>query len=649
MEPKKHITVGVAGHVDHGKTALVRALTGMETDRLPEEQARGMSIALGFAHLALPGGEVDLIDVPGHGKFIRTMISGATGMDAALLVIAANERVKPQTVEHLALMGLLGVKAGLVAVTKSDLAPHSEERERIAGEVREFVHPTFLRDAPLVFTSAVTGEGLDAIQAALQALLADAAPPPEQPWFYLPVDRAFTLTGHGTVVTGTLRRGPLRLGQTVELWPGGGRAEVRGLEVHGQAVQTARPGWRTAVNLRGVKKDDIRRGDALATPGVLRTTRLLDAELTLLPTMEKPLKRGQTVQLHYGTTELPARVYPLGQESIPPGETAWVQLRLGEDVVVPVREPFVIRAPSPAETLGGGVIIDPYPQKHTRADADVLGQVQTLAQGSPAERVREKLRQAGPAGRSFNELLLDLGVSPASVEDAPAVLCSGGMALHPDVFDGLQIQAQDTLHRFHQAHPIRRGMPLEELRRSLPRTLNLAAFPRLLEALTTASALETGDGLAREPGHSPEAGLSAVEHNIAQEIEGLFRSGGLQPPGLDETLKKDRRRKTLYHFLVEAGTLVPVTERTSNRTVVFHRDAIAEAKRLLQTALAEGEGKTVSELNALWNTTRKFSIPLLEHLDGLGVTRREGDLRYLQELMQEEPTPPLGAATLPPQ
>ena len=624
----KHITIGVAGHVDHGKTALVRALTGTETDRLPEEQARGMSIVLGFAHLALPGGDVDLIDVPGHEKFIRTMISGATGLDAALLVIAANERIKPQTVEHVALLGLLGVKRGLVAVTKSDLATGLEERERIVAALRDFLGETFLRDAAVVFTSANSGEGLDDVRQALQHLLASATPPAEHSYFTLPVDRVFTMTGHGTIATGTLRRGTLRLGQTVEIWPGGGRAEVRGLQVHGQSVEHAGPGWRTAVNLRGVRKDDLGRGDMLATPGVLRPTRLLDADLTLLPTADKPIKRGQTVFLYYGTAELLARAYPLGQEAIQPGETVLAQFRLAEDAAVPAREPFIIRTYSPVVTVGGGLILDPYPQKHTRADDEVLRRVQTLARGLDAEKLAAKLYEAGPEGRDLRQLSLDLGLTSDVPVTHLVVACGPSLALHRDVFDTLQTQALAAVQGYHAAHPTRRGMPLEDLRRGLPKALKPPAFQRLLEALTEAGQVENVAGLVREPGYSPEAALSPIEREIAREIESLFLSGGLKPPGLEEVLKKDRRRKTLYHFLVESGALVPATERTSNRTVVFHRQALEEAEHTLQGFLDGAEGRSVSELNALLGTTRKFSIPLLEHLDSLGVTRRDGDLRH---------------------
>lgn len=625
----KHLTVGVAGHIDHGKTALVRALTGTETDRLKEEQERGMTIVLGFAHLTLPGGEIDLIDVPGHEKFVKTMIAGATGIDTGLLVIAASERIKPQTVEHVALMGLLGVRRGLVAVMKSDLVPDAGEREHVCEELRAFLSETFLRDAPLLFVSAQTGEGMEALHGVLSAELKYAEPPEEYPYFSLPVDRAFTLTGQGTIVTGTLRRGTLRAGQMVEILPRGQRAEVRGLQVHGQPVPVAYPGWRTAVNLRGIKKDDITHGDMLATPGTLRPTRIVDANLTLLPSAGKPLKRGQSVILHHGTAELPARVYPLEQDEISPSGTAFVQMRLGQDAAIACGEPFIVRLPSPAETIGGGCIVDAYPLKHTRVDDDLLRQVQTLASGTPAERFLVKLREAGPAGQDPKQLTLDLGLrEEVSAQGLPVAVCSPALVLHQAVFETLAGQIVDAVARFHAKHPTRRGMPLEESRRQLPPALKPAAYTMLLQTLSDAGTLEALDGLVRTHGYSPEAALSPIEREIAREIEAQFKKGGLKPPELDAVLKRDRRRKTLYYYLVESGALVPATDRTSNRTVVFHQSAIAEISPVLQNALTDSDGLRVSELNQVLNTTRKFSVPLLEYLDSIGLTRRNGDLRF---------------------
>lgn len=621
----KHITVGVAGHVDHGKTALVRALTGTETDRLKEERARGMSIVLGFAHLALAGGVVDLIDVPGHERFVRTMIAGATGLDAALLVVSANERVKPQTAEHVALLGLLGVRRGLVVIGKGDLVTEPEERVRVEAEVRAFLASTFLRGADVLWASAQSGEGLASVTRALAGLLAASATLPDGPYSTLPVDRAFTITGQGTVVTGTLRRAPLRVGQAVEIWPRGLRAEVRGLEVHGQAVSVAWPGWRTAVNLRGVKKEDVTHGDTLATVGALRPTWLLDAELTVLESAVRPVKRGQAVTLHWGTSEVAARVYPLGPVEIAPGTSSPTQFRLAEDAVVPTGEAFVIRAPSPPETLGGGRIVDAHPARHTRVDEDVLRGFEVLAHGSPAGRLRVKLAEAGAAGCDRRELTLDLGLDADALTPDLARFC-GGLALDSALFARVTARALDGVRAFHAKNPLRRGLPREELRRLLPRALAAPAFAHLLEAAARAGTLEAFAGLVRETGYDPQEALSAIERDIAGEIESRFRDGGLKPPDLNDVLKRDRRRKSVYQFLVEAGKLTPAVGGAEGRTVVFHCEAIAQATRLLQGALG-ADGLSVSEMDAVLGMTRKYAIPLLEHLDALGVTRRRGDRR----------------------
>ena len=629
MDAIKHITVGVAGHIDHGKTALVRALTGIETDRLAEEQARGMSIVLGFAHLPFPEGEVDFIDVPGHERFVHTMIAGATGIEAVLLVVSANEVIMPQTREHVALTGLLGVEKGLVVITKGDLMPDTDGRELVEEEAREFLAETFLRTAPLLWTSAVTGEGLTELKDALHGLLQQATPPPKLPYFYLPVDRTFTMAGHGTVVTGTLRRGALRVGQSVEVVPGGLRAEVRGLEVHGKPVAQADPGWRTAVNLRGVKKEDIGRGDALVTPDALRPTHLLDVELQTLADT-RPLRRGQTVRLHYGTSEALARVHPLDGEVIAPGARALAQLRMAEEIRVPVRERFVIRAVSPAETLGGGVVVDAAPQRHRRADADALRRVQALSGGDIVAKLREKLLEAREAGLDAARLAADLALSPDQVDAAltalPVIRC-GGLILHQAFFDDLSLKALAAVHQFHAAHPTQRGMPREDLRRRLPAALPTPLFGAVLNGLIQQGQLESGEGLVKEAGFSSAAMLSPVERAIAQEIEVAFQRGGLKPPNVKDVVGQDRRRGNLYHYLREAGRLVETIDRTSNRVVTFHCDAVAEAERRLEKTLAGGPGATVSELNQALGLTRKYAIPLLEYFDERGVTKRVGDVR----------------------
>ncbi len=623
----KHLTLGVAGHVDHGKTALVRALTGTDTDRLKEEQERGMSIVLGFAHLSLPGGEIDLIDAPGHEKFVKTMIAGAAGLEGALLVVAANERIKPQTVEHAALLGLLGVPGGIVVVSKSDLVPEADDRARVCDELRQFLAGTFLHDAPVLFVSAVTGEGMDGLRNALTARLSAAVESTPGPFWTLPVDRAFTLTGQGTVVTGTLRRGVLKTGQTIEIWPSGQAATVRGLQGHGQAVAEAAPGARVAVNLRGIAKEDIPHGSLLAAPGALRPTRLLDGALTVLASASRPIKRGQALTLYCGTAEVAVRAFPLGVPEITPGQSGLVQFRLTSDFAVPEGEPFVVRLPSPPETLGGGRIVDPYPIKHTQSDLATLAGVQVMALGTAAEKAAHKLLEAGPAGRPWRQLLTDLGQSEPPA-DVPLVLCAGGLALHTDVFTEIAGQTEAAVTAYHAAHPLHLGMPADELRRRLPRALPPAGLARIVEVLAERGVLETRDGVTRIFGYTPNDHLTEVECGIARDLEAAFRDGGLTPPDLDTVLKRDRRRKRLYAYLVETGTLVPVTERLSGRVVVFHREALTQAAAWLEAVLADGAGRTVSEINQTLGLTRKFSVPLLEHLTSTGTLRRVGDLRY---------------------
>jgi len=628
----KQMTIGVAGHIDHGKTALVRALTGTETDRLAEEQARGMSIVLGFAHLGLPEGEIDLIDVPGHEKFVHTMIAGATGTEAVLLVIGANERIQPQTEEHIALVGLLGVRKGIVVITKSDLLPEGEERARVGKEIAQGLQSTFLSHAPMIWASALTGEGLDSVKRGLRDLLLEAAPLPELSFCCLPIDRAFSMTGYGTVVTGTLRRGGLHVGQGVQIWPRGTRAEVRSLEVHGLPVKHAGPGQRVAVNLRGIKKDDVARGDLLATPDVLVPTRYWDAFLTLLPSAPRPVKNGQTVRLHWGTAETEARAHLLDADEIAPGAAGFVQWRLNQPVVAPPQEPFVVRALSPVETLGGGVLLDANPARHRRFDPDALQRLEVLLHGTLPQRADAKLREAGAGGSDARRLAIALGVPTFALEDAlaasvPFILCSGGLMLHRDTFDALSTDILRHVHQFHAAHPTLDGLPVAELRRNLPSVLKPPALARVLEDLARQGRVHWQDGTVRDAAWTAGAGLDPHERILVEQMEQSFRDGGLQPPRPEEAVGTDKKRRNLFQYLIQQKILVEAVDKTNNRTIFFHRDALADARQRLERGLTGGAALSVSQLNTVLGTTRKFSIPLLEHFDRQGVIRREGDLR----------------------
>lgn len=628
----KQITIGVAGHIDHGKTALVRALTGQETDRLAEEQTRGMSIVLGFAHLGLPEGEIDLVDVPGHEKFVHTMIAGATGIDAVLLVIAANECIQPQTEEHIALTQLLGVRKGIVVITKSDLVPGKEDRVRVQGEIAHGLAHTFLAQSPLVWASAHTGEGLDTVKRGLRDLLLEAEPVPELPFCCLPIDRAFSMTGYGTVVTGTLRRGGMHVGQSVQIWPHGTRAEVRGLEVHGLPVKHAGPGRRVAVNLRGIKKDEVARGDLLATPNVLGSTRYLDAYLILLPSAPRPVKNGQTVRLHWGTLETEARAHLLDAEEIAPGDAGFVQWRMAQPVVAPPQEPFVVRALSPVETLGGGTLLDTNPARHRRFDPDTLERLAVLRHGTLPQRADAKLREAGSAGSNARYLAIALGVPLLALEEAlsvsvPLVLCSGGLMLHRDTFNVLGTDIGRHVRDFHAAHPTLPGLPLAELRANLLPALKPPALARILEDLVRRGRVHWEDGLVRDAAWTAGAGLDPRERALVQELEMCFRDSGLQPPRPEDAVGTDKKRRSLFQYLIQQKMIIEAVDKTNNRTIFFHRDALADARHRLEIGLASGAALSVSQLNTVLGTTRKFSIPLLEYFDRQEVIRREGDLR----------------------
>lgn len=457
----KYATLGIIGHVDHGKTTLVRALTGVDTDRLEEEKRRGISIVLGYAHLAMPAGEFGIIDAPGHEKFIRTMIAGAAGSDAVLLVVDVNEGVKPQTVEHLDIARLLGIRQGVVAITKVDAAD-AEIAELAAEEVRELVEGTFLEDAAVVPVSAQSGEGLDALRAALAAVLERVEPLKDEGCFYLPIDRVFTMAGHGTVVTGTLRRGSLSVDDAVELLPQGLPATVRELQTHNAAVDKVAPGRRTAVNLRGLEKAELRAGDVLATPGSLKPGRFLDIELHLLDRAPKAAGHNQIVRLLFGTKETTARLHLLDRDELAPGETCFAQLKLEKPAAPLNLEPFVIRSYSPMRTIGGGRVLDVSTGRFKRNRPEVIERLKALTGADPAAVLERLVRDAGRDPVDVNRLGMERRLTRTALRNAvkqiPCVEIEGGRVVHRQVFDEMQDEIQSVLDAFHAEHPTVRGM-----------------------------------------------------------------------------------------------------------------------------------------------------------------------------------------------
>ncbi len=626
------ITVGVLGHVDHGKTSLVRALTGMETDRLREEKERGLSIVPGFAHLEAEAGIIDFIDVPGHEDFIRMMISGASGIDYLLLTVAANEGIKPQTEEHFKIAGFLGLDKGLTVITKSDLVTDAA-CGRVGDEIRKFTAGTFMEDAPMIAASVKDGRSIDDLRAVLEQQLLTPSARTDTGRCYLPLDRVFTMSGFGTVATGTLRYGALANGQQVEIMPRGSRARIRQLQVHNRVEEVAYPGQRVAVNLRNVDKSRISRGDALASPGYLKPTRLLDVELRFLARTDPLPGYGETVRVLFGTSEMAAALRILGDRQPIPGAACVAQLACRHDVAVPAGERFIVRSMSPVTTIGGGRILDNCPVKHRRSDQRTVSRLSGLARGSTAQVINELISSKGARGIELTDLSRSANLATGELVrllDKTKIISAGPQRLlSKAAFDGLCEQALAVIGRFHEANPGRKGQPLAEFRSSLEAGADDLVFRFLVEHLGGRGLVETDHSIIRLRDFEPLAALDANEKKIADEIAAAFASGGLKPPELNDVLQNNPLRKRLYRLLTDTGELVPVHNRDANRVLVFHRRSIDGMVRELERAYPGSTAFSVAEVRKLVDTSRKYAIPLLEYLDSRRVTIRIGDKRKL--------------------
>jgi selenocysteine-specific elongation factor len=623
------LAVGVMGHVDHGKTALVRALTGTDTDRLPEEKARGISIALGFALLRVGETEIDLIDMPGHERFLRTMVAGAAGIGAALVVVSALEGPRAQTREHLEIAGLLGLRRAVVAVSFCDRATAAQAR--MAGEATAALAVQAGLEAPPVLpTAAPTGLGVAALAAALAGLARTVPAPADLGLAQLPVDRAFALPGIGPVVTGTLRRGRLAVGEEVELHPGGRRARVRSLQVHGRPVAAAPSGRRVAVALRGVDVGVLSRGMVLASPGAAQPAEWLNARLAVLGPASAPVPDGATFRLLTGTTEVAARLRLPAGGTLAPGAAALVQLRCDPPVVAMAGDGFVLRLPSPSRSIGGGVILDPGATRRRRADRAASPRLEAAAAGDWAAATLGLLRECGGVGARPQALVPRLGHAAARLRNwaltGGAREAADGTLLHPAAWDAMLAGLRATLAAFHAAQPMAVGIRPEALRASLP----AGVADAVAAALVAAAGIEREQGLLRLPGFDPVRAMAAEARDMTLGLATLFRRAGLSPPDTAEIVAGDRQRAEALRFLLQRGVLVRAVDAVQHRVILFHRDAVAAAQRRLAEALARPEGFTAGEAGALLGISRKFSIPLLEHLDALRFTRRTGDRRFIE-------------------
>jgi selenocysteine-specific elongation factor len=635
MADSKHVVIGTAGHIDHGKTSLVKALTGTDTDRLPEEKARGITIDLGFAFLEEPDGlTIEIVDVPGHERFVKNMLAGVGGIDLAMLVIAADEGVMPQTREHLAICSLLHIKSGLVALTKTDMVD-SDWLELVRDDVARLLGGTFLAGCPILPVSSKTGEGLHELRAELGRLARGIPPKPQDQTARLPVDRVFTVRGFGTVVTGTLTTGRLALDDRVEVYPRGIQSKVRGLQVHGHGVERAAAGQRTAVNLQGVERAAVERGDVVAPAGALLATTAIDATVELLPDAPRALKMRERVRFHVGTQEVMARVLLVGQAELPQGQSSYARFRLEAPVVALPGDRYVIRTYSPIVTIGGGTVLDVDPPRFKRKAAQALrAHLDLLATGAPTQVVEEHLKHAGAAGARLTDLLAR---TPFGPERLRALLEEGQRAgaivavdrdayLHREANDRLRATTVALLEAFHAENPLRGGISREELR-SRAGNAQEKVFAQLLAALEAEGVVKSERDQVRLGSHAIR--LSPEQQRVVDGVEGEFQRAGAAPPAVEETLAKfgvkGTEKHELFQLLLAEKKLVRVKE-----SLYFHAAALADIQTRLVAHLKDKKEIGPADMKDLFGVSRKYAIPLMEYFDSQRVTVRQGERRVLR-------------------
>jgi selenocysteine-specific elongation factor len=641
--------IGTAGHVDHGKSTLVEALTGTHPDRLKEEREREMTIDLGFAWLTLPGGEeIGVVDVPGHRDFIENMLAGVGGIDAALFVIAADEGVMPQTREHLAILDILQVQGGVVALTKIDMVgddPESRDEwlDLVEDDVRKALRRTVLEQAPIVRVSARTGEGIPNLLETLRSALAERPPRPDRGKPRLPVDRIFTIAGFGTVVTGTLSEGKLKVGDEIEVLPEGLRGRVRGLQTHKKKEETAVPGSRTAVNITGVTVDQLQRGSVVAHPGDYRATRKVDARFRLLPDVSQGLEHHTEVKFFTGAAEVVARVRLLGTERLEPGQEGWLQIELAEPVVAVRGDRYILRRPSPGETLGGGEIVDPQSRKrYKRFDEDNLDRLESLEKGSPAEILLHAMDALGPA--PLQAVSARSGLSQEQVLPALQELLSSGDAVDLEGKTGagealkreglvasrtawslIADRSIKEVETYHKTYPLKRGIPREELKSRLRPVIKSELSQRLylaiLKNLVQQGSIEEAGTVIKLPGFNIR--LNPQQQRQAEALMKRFAESPYAPPPLKEA--QAEAGEDLVAALLELDKLLLIPPDVLFRKEDYEQ-LVAEVRKMIQS-----QGPiSAAQVRDRFNTSRRYVLALLEHLDAAGVTVREGDVRRLK-------------------
>ena len=628
--------IGTAGHVDHGKSTLIAALTGTHPDRLKEEQAREMTIELGFGWMTLPNNEeIGIVDVPGHRDFIENMLSGIGGIDAALLVIAADEGVMPQTREHLAILDLLQIPAGLIVLTKTDLASDKDWLDLVETDIHTAVADTVLKDAPIVRVSAKTKTGLAELLSNLQKILQEKPARPDLNRPRLPVDRVFTMSGFGTVITGTLSDGHLSTGDEIEVLPSGLRGRIRGLQTHKKKEERAVPGSRTAVNISGINTEQIQRGNVIAHPDQYQPTRRLDARFRLLKDASSTIQHGQEVKFFVGASETIGVLRLLGIEELKPGEEGWIQLELRDPVVAVRGDRYILRRPSPGETLGGGVIVDHQPKgRHKRFDRTVLKSLESLAQGTPAEVLLEAA--LGLSIASIKDIVRQSRLEDADAESALKELLETGQLIiiengEPTITSDILVaplsqwnvlyeKTMQFLETYHKDFPLRRGVPREELKSKLKLTPRV--FNALIKKLIADNTITDQATSVAKVGH--EIKFNGQEQAKIQTLMRKFEANPFSPPSVKEC--QEEVGEQVVNALIELNEFMVVSS-----DVIFRKQDYDLMVVEIRKTIEQNEKITLAEVRDLFKTSRKYAQALLEHLDTNGITIRDGDFRKLRK------------------
>jgi len=633
---QRHFILGTAGHIDHGKTSLVRALTGTDTDRLPEERRRGMTIELGFAELVAADICFGIVDVPGHERFVRTMVAGATGIDVGLLVVAADDSVMPQTIEHVEILHLLGVRHAVIAITKIDMVDE-DMVDLVAEEVRELVAHTPLKGATICRVSSVTGAGLEELKRALVAASRRVEPASGTGPFCLTVDRVFTIQGRGTVVTGSALRGSVSTGDTLQVWPANVPCRVRDLQAHGRSHTTLTRGQRCAINLSGIDREHLERGAELATPGFLQPSRLLDVRLQCLSSYGKPLKSTSVVRLEIGTAELPARVVLLEGKTLAPGESTYAQLRSGTAVTAAYGQRFIVRDENATRTIGGGVVLRSTARRR-RGDVDrERAALVALETGSPTDRLEEVLRVHGFHPPPELSASCQSGIEPeqlgAVMRELEAVgrwVPIPGTEVYavPSAVDDITDRLVRWLERFHRKNPESPGRPADSVVGWLERLTRREVAKPIVDDLVQAKKLKRLGRFVCLPSFAPQ--LSNADEKLLDDMVRTMRRGSFQPPTLDEFAagaSADKKRiERLATLAVAMGDLVRIDGK-----IYLHAEAEERLRQVVADLVRRTEGATVAEIREALGSSRKFVVPFMEYLDRVGYTRRIGDRRVLAE------------------